>query len=130
MSNNNPSENKTPVLDTTAMHMPSASKSEHTSHTGIILGILVVVLVLIFFGLVVWGGLLNTPTQTVPEIIPIVNNEPETPRAEADQQILEILSPSDEITAIDADVNSTNLDSLDTDITAIDAEFNQELQVQ
>jgi len=96
---------------------------------GPILAGLVIILVLIFTGMYLWGAsLANDPVPT-PEPA-IINNEPETPRAVADQEIFETLSPSDELEAIEADLNSTNFDSLDTDITTIDAELNGDLQVQ
>lgn len=105
------------------MHMPEGQPEERTTHLGVILGILVLALALIFCGLYLWGGMLHEKENPVSEI-PIVNNEPETIRATTDVQILDTLSPSDELDAIDADLGSTNLDSLDTDLTAIDAELN------
>ncbi len=110
-------------------YTPVPPVQSHHAHLGPILGVIVIVLVLIFVGLNLWGGLLSKEIETViPE--PIVNNEPETPRAVADTQILGTLSPSDDLSAIEADVSSTNFDSLETDITAIDVEFNTELEVQ
>ncbi len=101
----------------------------HPAHMGPILAGLIIILVLIFIGMYLWGASLATvPT---PEPLPeIINNEPETPRAIADQEIFETLSPSDELEAIEADLGSTNFDSLDTDITTIDAELSGDLQVQ
>lgn len=101
----------------------------HHAHMGPILAGLVIILVLIFTGMYLWGA--SLATDPVPTPAPaIVNNEPETPRAVADQEIFETLSPSDELEAIEADLNSTNFDSLDTDITTIDAELSGDLQVQ
>ena len=91
------------------------------SHIGPILGVIALMLVLILVGLYVWGGMLTEQAVEVPT--PIVNNEPETPRAEADIQILKTLSPSDELSAIEADLYSTDNNSLDADLTTIDAEF-------
>lgn len=51
------------------------------------------------------------------------NNEPETPRATADVQILETMSSSDEITAIEADIESTKFDTVDSDMQAIESEI-------
>ncbi len=105
----------------THMNMPRDLNETHHGHVGPILGILVMALVIILGGLYLWGGMLaeeEAQTET-----PIVNNEPETPRATADAEILETLSPSDELDAIEADLISTNLDSLDADMTAIDAEL-------
>lgn len=106
-----------------AMHLPTNGDIEHHSHVGPILGVLVVMLVLIFGGLFLWGSMLDKEAEVLPEP-PILNNEPETPRAIADQQILETLSPSDELDAIDADLGSSNFDSIDADMTTIDAELN------
>lgn len=54
-----------------------------------------------------------------------INNEPETPRATADVQILETMSSSDEISAIEADIESTKFDTLDTDMQAIESEITE-----
>lgn len=91
------------------------------SHIGPILGVITLMLALILGGLYIWGGMLTEQAVVVPP--PIINNEPETPRAEADIQILKTLSPSDEISAIEADLLSTDNNSLDADLTTIDAEF-------
>ncbi len=116
-------KNEVPSTENTKMHMPTSTSHSIHSHTGSILAVLIIMLVLILGGLYLWGGVLSTEVPVVtPE--PIVNNEPETPRAAADTQILETLSPSDDIGAIEADINSTNFDSLDTDFTAIDSEIN------
>ena len=99
------------------------------AHHGPILGILTLFLVMIIVGLIIWGGTLekNTPVASLPEPV-IVNNEPETPRAVVDTQILETLSTSDELAAISADLGSTNLDIFDADVQAIDAEFNTDIE--
>ncbi len=112
--------------NTVEMHMPEGQPEEHSAHLGVILGILVLALALIFGGLYLWGGMLHEQTIPTPEST-ILNNEPETPRATTDAQILQTLSPSDELDAIDADLSSTNLDSLDTDLTTIDTELNTAL---
>ncbi len=100
--------------------------SPHHFPIGPILGVLLIMVVLSISGLYIWGSMLSkeAPQTTEP---PIVNHEPETPRAIVDTQILETLSPSDDLNAIEADISSTNLDSLDTDITAIDTELNAAL---
>ena len=109
------------------MKMPSSNITEsHHSHIAPILGVLIIMLVLILVGLYLWGGMLSKE-QSVIEDTPIVNNEPETPRAEADVQIYETLSPSDELEAIEADLDGTNLDTLDADLNAIDAELDEAL---
>ncbi len=131
MTEINTTETTPPVIDKTIMHMPPGTVIEkHHSHLGPILGILVIVLVLILTGLYIWGGFLSNEVNTVPTETPIINNEPETPRAEADQTILETLSPSDDMSAIEADINSTNLDSLDSELTTIDVELEAGLQTQ
>lgn len=107
------------------MHIPQAythSMQEH-HHTGIVLGILVLLLVLIFGGLYLWGGMLTKEVQA-PVETPLVNHEPETVRANADVEIIKTTSPSDDISAIEADLNSTNLDMFRSDMNAIDAEIN------
>lgn len=108
------------------MHTPEHFTGIQHSHLGPILGVLVIMLVLILSGLYLWGEMLSKQAQTTDET-PIVNNEPETPRATADAQILDTLSPSDELDAIDADLNSTQLDSLDTELNTIDTELNAAL---
>lgn len=108
--------------------MPEENLNEtHHAHMGPILAGLLILLVLVFVGMYLWGA--SLATDPVPAPISIPNNEPETPRAVADQQIFETLSPSDELDAIDADLNSTNFDSLDTDLTTIEAELG-DIQVQ
>ncbi len=104
----------------------SAQTHIHHSHVGPILAVLIIMLIIIFGGLYLWGGMLsNTGVAPIEDVI--INDEPETPRAVADTKILETLSPSDELDAIEADLGSTNLDSIDTDLTAIDVEFNNAL---
>jgi hypothetical protein len=108
------------------MKVPENLNESHHVHLGLILGILILALALILGGLFFWGSMINEQAEPTPEPV-IVNNEPETPRAVADQQLFETLSPSDELDAIDADLSSTNLESLDTDIAAIDAELDAAL---
>lgn len=110
--------------------MPEENLNQtHHAHMGPILAGLLILLVLVFIGMYLWGASIATNTASIPEPV-IPNNEPETPRAVADQQIFETLSPSDELDAIDADLGSTNFDSLDTDLNTIEAEFGGDLQVQ
>ncbi len=103
------------------MHIPEGYEETNPAHNGPILGILVILLVVILGGLFLWGSSLSKMENTVIET-PIVNNEPETPRAEADVQILEIMSSSDELDILEADINNTNIESLDTDLNTIDVE--------
>ena len=94
----------------------------HHARLGPILGVLILILALTLGGLFLWGSMLAE--KEAPILPPIVNNEPETPRAQADAQIFETTSPSDDLGAIEADIESTNLDLLDQDMQAIDSEFN------
>lgn len=97
-------------------------------YLGPIIGVLFVLLVLILGGLYIWGSMLTKDAE--PGTIPrqIENNEPETPRAEADTQILNTVSSSDDIDAIEADLESTDLDSLDAELDEIDRELDAALQ--
>lgn len=100
----------------------------HHARLGPILGVLILILALVLGGLFLWGSMLaNKAPEPLP---PIVNNEPETPRAEADVHILETMSPSDDLGAIEADIESTNLDLLDQDLQAIDNEFEASDEMQ
>lgn len=106
---------------------PPSHTSQVLAHTSrvraAIIGTLVIVLVLLLCALYLWGALLSSPT---PEPVPFQappNHEPETPRADADIQILKTVSSSDEIAAIEADLNSTNLDSLDQELDLIDRDL-------
>ncbi len=111
-------EKKQPLVS-----IPETKLEFHESHharIGAVLGVLILILVLILGGLFLWGSMLAEKEDALPAI---ENNEPETPRAEADAQILETVSTSDELDAINADLESTNLDSIDSDLQAIDNEF-------
>jgi hypothetical protein len=101
------------------------TQEEKSSHLGVILGVLIVVLMLILGGLYLWSTSLQ---EEQPVIVPDTerptaeeNNEPESNNAEADAQALETTSTSDEIDAIEADIQSSNIDTVDSDMTAIDA---------
>jgi hypothetical protein len=123
----NPGTSAPETQDSTPL-IPGLVEEEH-SHLGPIIGVLIVVLVLILGGLYLWGqSLMNGPAGSE-QIIPrsIQNNEPETPRAEADADILGTVSSSDELDAIDADLESTLLDSLDTELDEIDRELDATL---
>ncbi len=101
----------------------------HNFHLGAILGTLLILLVVILGGLYIWGSMLvEEPEHEIakPEI---ENNEPETPRAEADVQIFDTMSPSTELDAIEADLESTDLDSLDAEMTEIENELDAALEV-
>lgn len=89
---------------------------------GIVIGLLIIAGAVLVGGLYLWGSMLNQPApqEPIPE-----NHEPETPRADADIQILSTVSSSDDISAIEADLNSTNLDNLDQETALIDNDLNQ-----
>ncbi len=110
------------------MEIPQQQKEvsfseKHHAHLPPILILLILILLILLGGLYLWGGLLHKETQSVRQERTIPNNEPETPRAEADQQILNTLSPSTEIDAIYADLESTNLDTLDSELDQITNEL-------
>jgi flagellar basal body-associated protein FliL len=108
----------------TEMKMPAAFSEKNHSQTGIILGVLIVVLVIILGGLYLWGASLSgTSPVVVPATPPIENNEPETPRAAADTQALKVVSSSDELDAIEADIESTNLNTLGSELDEIGREL-------
>jgi cytoskeletal protein RodZ len=99
----------------------------HHVALGPILGIFLIVLVIILGGLYLWGASLDQQTQGDQTRV-IENNEPETPRAQADAQILGTVSSSDSLEAIETDVESTNLDSLDAELLEIDNVLNATAQ--
>lgn len=107
--------------------MEEDTTKKETTFTGAVHGpviaVLFIVLLLIFIGLVLWGRMLTEEQKKQPLDFPIVNNEPETPRAVADTQILETISSSDELSTIEADLESTNLDVGGADLTTLDAEL-------
>ncbi len=93
------------------------------NHKGIIIGLAITGSAVLLGMLYLWGG---TRTQSVPEPFnPPENNEPETPRADADIQILRTVSSSDEIVSIEADLESTNLDALDRELELIEQDLAQ-----
>lgn len=124
METDNNKTNTPPEIDVEQADTPLTES--HHSHIGPILGVLVLILILVLAGLYVWGGMLSKEQVEV-EQRQIINNEPETPRAEADVHILQTTSPSDELEAIEADLDGTDLDSLDAELTAIEAELNAAL---
>lgn len=99
----------------------------HPSHFGLIIGLLIVILTMILIGLYVWSQMMvSAPVN--PPITPErptaeENNEPESTTAEAQTEVLEVVSTSDEISLIEADLEATDLDSLDTELNAIEAEL-------
>ncbi len=122
MDENN--QSNTPI-DTEIMREPHEEiSSPHQNGTSLVLGILIVVLVLVLGGLYVWGSqLVKNATPPPATIEERVNAEPETPRAQVDEIILNTVSTSDEISAIEADLESTNLDTFDNELIQIEAEM-------
>jgi len=96
---------------------------QHHTHLGPLLGLLLIVLVIILGGLYLWGASLDQQVASETSTREIVNNEPETPRSNADAQILRTVSPSDSLEAIETDLESTDLDSLDSEISEMEREL-------
>ena len=98
---------------------------QHHTQLGPILGALLILFVVILGGLYLWGASLDQAADGDQRVI--VNNEPETPRANADAQILGTVSSSDSLEAIEADIESTDLGSLDAELLDIENELNAAL---
>lgn len=106
------------------LEMPQPLKPGDASLArGVIIGLLIVVIVILFGALYLWGSMLST--QDDPSLTPPLNNEPETPRAAADIQIFKTVSGSDEISAIEADLESTSLEQLDAELPLIENDLRQ-----
>ena len=109
---------------------PSKEKS---SHFGIILGILIVLLALVLAGLYAWSVYLQKEIPVVIEEPKVErptdeeNKEPESNNAKADVQAIQTVSTSDELSAIEADIESTNLLWTEIDIETFEAELNASL---
>jgi hypothetical protein len=101
------------------------TKDDQPSYTGIVLGVLIIILVLILGGLYLWGEMIQKNQQLLEPVTerPTAeqNNEPESTNAEADVETLQAVSTSNEIDALEADLESTTINELDTDLNAIDA---------
>ncbi len=100
---------------------------KHHRHIAPVLGALIVILVLILGGLYLWGAMLAEEARVI-ETPPIINDEPETPRAEVDRQIMNTVSSSDDLGAIEADLIGTSLDSLDTELNTLEQELDAALE--
>ncbi len=92
---------------------------------GIVIGLLVIVLIILVCALYVWGSMISRDIEAPINFEAPINNEPETPRADADVEILRTMSSSDEVASIEADLESTNLDSLDKELDLIDSDLKQ-----
>ncbi len=88
------------------------------NYKGIVIGLSILGIALLIGFFYLWGGL--SSRDEVSSFVPPVNNEPETPRADADIQILRTVSGSDELSSIEADLMSTNLDALDRELELIE----------
>ena len=116
--------------DTTPESTPEPMLNEtNHHHMGPVLGGMLIILVLILGGLYLWGSTLvdSTVNEAIVTERVIPNNEPETPRAQADARILETTSPSDELSAIESDLMSTNLSALDEELNTIERELDTAL---
>jgi hypothetical protein len=120
--------NESQKNDTQGASQNALTADVHHEHVAPILGVLVIVLILILGGLYLWGSMLSKDASMAPTERTIPNNEPETPRAEADRDILMTTSASAEIDAIYADLESTNLNDLDAELNTIDTEMNAALR--
>ena len=101
------------------------NKKSEPSYTGILLGVLVVILML--GGLYMWNQQLQENANVIPipiEQRPTVeqNNEPESTNAEAEVETLGAMSTSDELDTIGADLESTTVGDPNGDFNAIEAE--------
>lgn len=103
----------------TTLHAPTLTR-------GVIIGVLVIAVVLLLGGLYIWGSLLSKQASEQATFLPPVNTEPETPRADADIQILKTVSNSDEMPAIEADLSSTNIDELDKETPLVENDLKQQ----
>ena len=99
------------------------------SHFGVIIGILITALTMLFIGLYIWSELMNTEiSRTGPTIerpTAAENNEPESTTAEARTEVLNIVSTSDELSAIEADIEATVINDIGADLATIEAELTQ-----
>lgn len=105
------------------MEKMSQLLQEKSVTRGLLIGIMGGTLLLILGGLFLWGTIVfKEPPAT---FVPPPNNEPETPRADADIQILKTVSSSDELSSIRTDLDSTNMDALDKELELIEADFSR-----
>lgn len=102
----------------TPMHIPPQSGVRH-SHLGPILAVLIIVILLIFCGLYIWGGMLSKEAAMLEEVAP-------APTEDTSQESTPS-SDSDSLESIEADILSTDFKTLDTEILKLDAELNTAL---
>ena len=108
---------------------PELAQLELPSHFGLIIGVLITILAVIFIGLYTWSYLLHeeaiAPGPTIERPTAAENNEPESTTAEAKTEVLNIVSTSDELYAIEADLNATAIGDIEADLQAVEAELGQ-----
>jgi len=99
------------------------------SHFGVIIGLLITILTLVFIGLYIWSEMMTNQTlptgPTIERPTAAENNEPESTTSEAKTEVLNIVSTSDELSAIEADLEATVMGDVETDLTTIEAELGQ-----
>ena len=98
--------------------------------SGPILILLFAILLLLLGGIYYWYTMLmNNPVAPLPtRPTPAMNNEPESPTAEARTDATDVVSTSDELDAINADIESTRFDDIDDGFTAIENELGSALE--
>lgn len=99
------------------------------SHFGVIIGLLITILAMVFIGLYIWSELMTRealPTgPTIERPTAVENNEPESTTAEANTEVLNVVSTSDELEAIEADLEATVMGDFESDLQAVEAELSQ-----
>lgn len=102
---------------------------DEPSHFGVIIGLLITILAMVFIGLYIWSEMMTRETlptsPTIERPTAAQNNEPESTTAEAKAEVLNIVSTSDELSAIEADLEATSMGDIETDLSAIEAELGQ-----
>ncbi len=99
---------------------------EAPSYTGIVLGVLIVLLAIVLGGLYMWSQTFTAetnPTQTFVQSTTEQNDKPENTDAETNVSTPQPSNNSDELSAIENDLDNTNFDSLDAEMTSIEAEL-------
>jgi hypothetical protein len=132
----------TPNFEGEAMKMPEntdmqsiTKEAKQSIINGPLLLGLALLLILILGGLYYWFGTLTpasstSPTSEATRPTAEENNEPESTTAEAQVDMMNIISPSDEISAIEADIESISMDALDAELQSIDAAVDVEIDTQ
>jgi len=88
--------------------------SPHKKPLGPVIGIIVIIVLVIFGGLYLWGGILSQKAMTPEEIL----NEEDTQLTELQTQ-----GTSDEVADIEADLGTTDLEGIDAELEEIEQEF-------